>query len=71
MGKIYLSVIQINSWFCETAEMYIPFKVGQVLRGFRSITRLDRLLAVGNRLRGDFELYEEEKQHANKILKDV
>lgn len=52
MKKIYLSVIQINSWYCETYEMLIPLKIGQVLKGFTRVRRLDRALPIGHRRRG-------------------
>jgi hypothetical protein len=50
--KIYLSVITIHSGYCETEEMLIPLKIGQILKGFARLKRLDRALPVGHRRRG-------------------
>lgn len=52
MRKIYLSIITIDFWHCETYEMYITLKIGQARAGHKKIKRLNRALPKGNRRRG-------------------
>ena len=59
VGKIYLSVITVHCGYTDSEEIYIPFKVGQVLQGFKVAARLNKLLGEGHRFRGDVGMLKE------------
>jgi hypothetical protein len=50
--KLILSIITTWSTWEGTEEMLIPKVIGKIIKGFSSLRRLNRMLAVGHRYHG-------------------